>query len=170
MIDRYVDHRLIHIVPAASKMLFQLLGKIWKKLPNNSRRWLTRRLQASFTASAAGVITNEQGQVLLLNHVLRPVSGWGLPGGFLNAGEQPEAAFRREILEETGLELKDIRLERIRTMQRHMEIIFAATGVGEASVKSREITELGWFDVENMPPEMSLDQQFMIRGLLRPGE
>ncbi len=150
-------------------MLFNILGKIWKKLPKTFRRWLTRRFQASFTASAAGVITNDRGQVLLLNHVLRPVSGWGVPGGFLNAGEQPEAAFRREILEETGLELKDIRLERIRTMQRHMEIIFSATGVGKATVQSREITELGWFDVENMPPEMSLDQQFMIRQVLDRG-
>src|SRR5438552_2393758 len=105
-------------------MLIETLGKIWKVLPRNSRRWLTRRLQPHFTVSAAGVITNDRGEVLLLNHVLRPVSGWGLPGGFLNAGEQPEAAFAREIREETGLELSDVKLAHSRTMQRHIEIIF----------------------------------------------
>jgi 8-oxo-dGTP diphosphatase len=151
-------------------MLISLIAKFWKILPPNSRRWLTRRFQPSFTASAAGLITNDEGQVLLLNHVLRPKSGWGMPGGFLNKGEQPEAGLRREIREETGLELADIRLARIRTMQRHLEIIFTAKGVGEASVKSREITELGWFDLDAMPPEMSLDQQFLIRKILCPDD
>jgi ADP-ribose pyrophosphatase YjhB (NUDIX family) len=149
-------------------MLITLLGKFWKVLPPNSRRWLTRRFQANFTASSAALITNENGEVLLLNHVLRPRSGWGMPGGFLNKGEQPEAALRREIREETGLELADIRLARIRTMQRHLEIIFVARGVGEASVQSREITELAWFNIDAMPPDMSLDQQFLIRKILRP--
>ena len=105
-----------------------------------------------------------------MNHVLRPVSGWGLPGGFMNAGEQPEEAFRREIREETGLELSDVILTRIRTLQRHIEIIFVAKGIGEAAVKSREIIELDWFDLDNMPGEMSLDQQFLILKILRPDE
>lgn len=139
-------------------------------MPPNSRRWLTRRFQVSFTASAAGLVKNESGQVLLLNHVLRPRSGWGMPGGFLNKGEQPEAALRREIREETGLELTDIRLARIRTMQRHLEIVFVAKSLGEASVQSREITELAWFDLDSMPYEMSVDQQFLIRSILSPDE
>jgi ADP-ribose pyrophosphatase YjhB (NUDIX family) len=150
------------------QLLINIFGKIWKILPPNSRRWLTRRFQASFTASAAGVITDQEGRVLLLDHVLRPRSGWGLPGGFLDKGEQPENALRREIREETGLELRDICLNRVRTMERHLELIFTAKAVGEASVSSREIKELRWFDVENMPPEMSLSQQFLIRSILRP--
>lgn len=137
-------------------------------MPRRARQTVTRAFQVRFTVSAAGVIINEKGEVLLLNHVLRPVSGWGVPGGFLNLGEQPEAAFRREIREETGLELRDVTLYRSRTFKRHIEIIFLAKGVGEAKVLSREITELGWFTVENMPKDMSLDQQFLIRKALLP--
>ncbi len=148
-------------------MLLGLIGKLWKTMPKEARRWLTRRFQTGFTVSAAGVVTNESGEVLLLNHVFRPVSGWGLPGGFLDAEEQPEAAICREIREETGLELSDVRLVHVRTLQRHIEIIFVAKGIGEAAVKSREITELGWFDLDNMPGEMSLDQQFLILKILR---
>lgn len=151
-------------------MLTRLIGTIWKKLPKNGRRWLTRRFQDSFTVSAAGIITNENGQILLLNHFLRPVSGWGLPGGFMDAGEQPEETLRREIREETGIELSDIRMVRTRTLHRHIEIIFAANGIGEPVVKSREITELGWFDLDNMPKEMSLDQQFLVLRVLGPEE
>jgi ADP-ribose pyrophosphatase YjhB (NUDIX family) len=89
----------------------------------------------------------------------------------MDKGEQPDAALRREIREETGLELADITLYRCRTLRRHIEIIMMARGIGEAEVKSREITELGWFDVDDLPPEMSLDQQFLIRGaLLRGGD
>ena len=135
-------------------------------MPRRLRVLVSRSVQTNFTVSAAGVIVNDAGEVLLLNHVLRPDSGWGVPGGFLNAGEQPEAAFRREIREETGLELRDVTLYRARTIKRHIEIIFLATAVGEASVQSREIIELDWFKIEEIPPEMSLDQQFLVRKAL----
>ena len=147
-------------------MLYTIVGKIWKIMPRKLRTLAARSIQVKFTVSAAGVITNEKGEVLLLNHVLRPVSGWGIPGGFLESGEQPEAGFRREILEETGLDLRDVNLLRARTLKRHIEIIFVATAVGEATVKSGEIIELGWFTVENIPKEMSFDQQFLVRKAL----
>ena len=151
-------------------MLIEILGNVWKKMPKGARRWLTRRFQANFTVSAAGVVTNDRREVLLLNHVLRPVSGWGLPGGFLDAGEQPEAAFRRELREETGLELSDVSFARIRTLHRHIEIIFRAAAIGEPAIRSLEITDLGWFDLDNMPADMSLDQRFLIMKIVRPDE
>ena len=139
---------------------------VWQTMPRGLRLGITRATQTKFTISAAGVITNEAGEVLLLNHILRPKSGWGVPGGFLNDGEQPEDALRREIKEETGLELLDVRLHRVRTRLRHIEIYFLATGVGTPQVLTREITELGWFALDNMPPEMALDQQFLIRAAM----
>ena len=137
-------------------------------LPPWARRRVTRLSQGKFTASVAGIITNEKGEILLLNHVFRPVSGWGLPGGFLEFGEQPEAALRREITEETGLDLRDVTVYRVRILKQHIEIMFTALGVGEARVLSREIKGLGWFEVENIPKEMSLDQHFLIRKVLLP--
>jgi 8-oxo-dGTP diphosphatase len=147
-------------------MLVRVFGKVWKTMPKRARHWVTRLSQASFTVSAAAVVTNEAGEVLLLNHLLRPASGWGLPGGFINAGEQPDDAVRREIREETGLELRNIRLVRVRTLRRHIEIIFAAQAAGEPRVMSREIIELGWFAVDKMPPDLALDQQFIVKEAL----
>lgn len=58
---------------------------------------------------AAGVlILNEAGH-LLLQH--RTDDGlWGIPGGMVELGESTEEAARREIVEETGLRVGELRL------------------------------------------------------------
>lgn len=124
--------------------------------------------QPTFNVSVAGIITDDNGHVLLLNHLLRPRSGWGLPGGFIKFGEQPEAAFRRELREETGIDLRDVRLLKTRTFKRHVEILFTAKSSGKGTVSSREILDLEWFAPDDIPPEMNLDQQFLIRKVLLP--
>ncbi|MFD8413239.1 MULTISPECIES: NUDIX domain-containing protein [unclassified Streptomyces] len=59
---------------------------------------------ARATASAAAVITDEQGRVLIVNPVYK--ERWNLPGGHLDEGELPSAAARREVLEELGLDVE----------------------------------------------------------------
>jgi 8-oxo-dGTP diphosphatase len=55
----------------------------------------------------AGVIWNEAGQVLLIRRRNPPRAGqWSLPGGKLERGESLHQALRREIREETGLEVE----------------------------------------------------------------
>ena len=149
-------------------MLLDLASKTWKVLPKQVRTFITRRMQPKFTVSVTGIITNEAGQVLLLDHLLRPGSGWGPPGGFVERGEQPEAALRREIKEETTLALANVQLIRTRTFKRHIEIIYTAKAVGEARAVSREIRSLQWFEIDDIPGEMSLDLQFAIRNALLP--
>ena len=136
-------------------------------LPPWLRLRIVRATQSKFTVSAAAIITNENGQVLLLNHAFRPYSGWGLPGGFLTPREQAEDAIRRELLEETGLELEDLKMFRIRTIGPHVEILFTAKANETGEVKSpREILELGWFDVDAMPNKLSNSQKRLIESVL----
>lgn len=147
-------------------MIRERIGFAWKILPPWLRMKIIRTTQQKFTVSAAAIITNKTGEVLLLNHVLRPFSGWGLPGGFLAAGEQPEEAIRRELREETGIELERLRMLRIRTLERHVEMLFVAIADGEPAVKSREILELGWFTVGSMPAGMPRAQTELIKVVL----
>ena len=58
------------------------------------------------------VIQDADGRILLLQRS-QPFHGetvlkWDIPGGRIKVGEQQEEALRREILEETGLTLKQI--------------------------------------------------------------
>ncbi|MER6316471.1 NUDIX hydrolase [Streptomyces sp. NPDC001581] len=54
-------------------------------------------------ASAAAIVTDEQGRVLIVNPIHKP--RWNLPGGRINYGELPRAALARELREELGLKL-----------------------------------------------------------------
>jgi ADP-ribose pyrophosphatase YjhB (NUDIX family) len=49
------------------------------------------------------VIFNDFGQVLLAEHTFRPDHPWGLPGGWIERGENPARAIQREIKEELNL-------------------------------------------------------------------
>ena len=61
-----------------------------------------------FAVTAGAIITDDSGRVLLLKHRFRPGTGWGMPGGFMEEGEQPEEALRRELREEIGLEVEEV--------------------------------------------------------------
>ncbi|HVQ55858.1 MAG TPA: NUDIX domain-containing protein [Pyrinomonadaceae bacterium] len=147
-------------------MLKKAVRRIWRFLSPGMRARLVRSVQTSFTVSAAAIVTNEEGKVLLLNHVLRPDSGWGYPGGFVNKGEQAEDAIRREVREETGIRLDKLELHDVRNSGTHIEILFVAKSVGEPEVRSREIIELGWFGIDDFPQELPRRQQEQIRKAL----
>jgi ADP-ribose pyrophosphatase YjhB (NUDIX family) len=55
---------------------------------------------------AVGVVFNSTGQILLVEHVFRPNYNWGLPGGWVERGENPASAVRRELEEELGLKIE----------------------------------------------------------------
>jgi len=154
-------------------MLKSLAAKAWRGTPLFVRRagvWLT---QPRFAVTAGAVVCDERGRVLLLRHVLRKGSGWGVPGGFLKSGEQPEEALRRELREEIGLELDSVELAFIRTLTgvRQVEVIFRAAMKSDALArieKGFEIDRAEWFETDSLPDSVSQDQRRIIsRALAR---
>ena len=149
-----------------------MLGALWRRAPRGFRRLSVRLSQARFTVTTGGVIVDDSNRILLLNHVFRAGSGWGIPGGFMNKGEQPEDALRREVREEIGLDLERMEMVFVRTLKKtdQIEIYFRASPRGTSEPRSIEIKSAAWFKLDEMPESLSRDQRKIINHILNASE
>ena len=60
-------------------------------------------MEATHLVSVAALVTNENGEILL---VKSPCRGWEYPGGLIEPGETFQEALRREVKEEAGVEIE----------------------------------------------------------------
>ena len=149
----------------ASRVLAKLFGYIWRYLPGALRRRLVRLGQRRFTVTAGAFVFDDEGRILLLEHEFRDDSRWGIPGGFLSKGEQPEQALRRELREEVALEISEVELFFARTLPkpRQIEIYFSCRAANAPTPSSFEIRKAQWFAVSDLPRDLSEDQRTMIK-------
>ena len=143
------------------------MARVWRALPPRIRRWSMRATQTRFTVTAGALIFNDAGQILLLKHRFRAGSGWGIPGGFLERGEQPEQALRRELREEIGLEVSHVEIFSARSFKRprQVEILFrcrANARIGQLKPRTMEVEKAEWFSVQNLPEGLPSDQRLII--------
>ena len=128
------------------------------------RLWTMRLAHARFTVSAGAVIINDTGEVLLLKHRFRAGSGWGLPGGFMEAGEQPIDALRRELREEIGLEVDDVKILAVRSFKKpkQVEVLFRARANAQVRSQTIEVERAEWFAIDALPEGLPRDQRSYI--------
>src|SRR6185369_10709384 len=102
----------------------------------------------------------------------RADQGWGVPGGFIVKGEQPEEALRRELREEISIDIDEVKLLFTRTLVRlkQIEIYYRARVVGEPKPSSFEIKQAQWFTLDNLPSSLSKDQRKLIARALSVNE
>ncbi|HET8781450.1 MAG TPA: NUDIX domain-containing protein [Pyrinomonadaceae bacterium] len=152
-------------------MLENLSSKLWRFLPARFRRWSVRLAHARFTVTAGAIVFNDAGEVLLLKHRFRAGSGWGLPGGFLEAGEQPLDALRRELREEIGMEIKDVEVFATRSFRKpqQVEVLFLCRANGSARPQNMEIERAEWFSLKSLPEGLPKDQRHLVERAARDG-
>jgi len=133
-------------------------------LPVRVRRWSMRVTHTRFTVTAGAIIFNDRGQVLLLKHRFRAGSGWGLPGGFLERGEQPVDALRRELREELGLEIEDVEIFTARSFRKpkQVEVLFRGRADGPVNPRTMEVERAEWFSLDALPEGLPRDQRRLI--------
>ena len=123
-----------------------------------------RLAHTRFTVTAGAVIFNDKREVLLLKHRFRAGSGWGLPGGFMELGEQPIDALRRELREEIGLELDDVEVFAARSFRKpkQVEVLFRARANAEVKSRTMEVERAEWFALDALPQGLPRDQRVYI--------
>jgi NAD+ diphosphatase len=105
--------------------------------------------------SPAIIVLVERGDELLLARSHRSAPGiYSVLAGFVEPGETLEAAVEREVKEEVGLRIKDIRYfgSQPWPFPHSLMIAFTATYAdGEIVLDESEMEDAQWFTVENLP-------------------
>jgi len=101
------------------------------------------------------VLIERDNQLLLARSRRFATPMYSVLAGFVEPGESLEEAVVREVREEVGLSLKDIRYfgSQPWPFPHSLMVGFTATyASGEISLDETEIEDAGWFSVENLPP------------------
>ncbi|MFF4870790.1 NUDIX domain-containing protein [Streptomyces sp. S1] len=117
--------------------------------------------QLLFLPGVSAVVFDDRGRVLLGR---RSDNGrWAIIGGIVEPGEQPADCAVREVYEETAVRCEVERIVIVETLRKpvvypngdqcqFMDVTFRCRAVGgQARVNDDESTEVGWFDVDDLP-------------------
>ena len=139
------------------------LLRIWRVLPMWIHVLAMRTYRAKFRASVAAMVFDEQGRILLFKHTYRKFE-WGIPAGGLEYNEQPENAIVREFFEETGMQIKveKLLLAESSKEDRNISLIFLCKIVSGTFKESHEISEMKYFEVNDLP-QMLFAEKNLIR-------
>lgn len=100
------------------------------------------------------VLVHKGNDILLARHVQRNQNIYACIAGFMEAGETAEQAVAREIKEETGIQVKNIRYFGSQSWPFPSQLMLGFTAEyesGELRLQEDEISEAAWFHRDNLP-------------------
>ncbi len=108
------------------------------------------------TAGARAILVRE-GKILLVKHTY--LESWFIPGGGLKKNETYEQAIRRELQEELGITIFDLKLLGIYNNfyegKSDSIVVFTSENFTEPEMKDKEIEDFRYFDPTQLPDKTS---------------
>ncbi|RAQ94814.1 NUDIX domain-containing protein [Thermogemmatispora tikiterensis] len=106
---------------------------------------------ARFRVGVFALIFDDEGRVLLVHR--NDIDWWNLPGGGMELGETVEEAMRREVREETGLEVVVERLVGVYSKPQKQEVVltFRCRVVGGVLTPTEEARDCRYFPPQALP-------------------
>ncbi len=134
--------------------LLPWLLRVWRQLPSPLKLLYLRLRYIRFAVGVAALIRDERGRVLVVRRTYSREEPWALPGGWLEGGESIEDSLERELLEETGLQ---VRVGKIIATDRDdfvLSVLVQAELVEGTSLHgfraSAEVSELAWIETVDL--------------------
>ena len=112
-------------------------------------------------------------KVLLIQRGVEPNKGfWGTPGGYVGWDESAEDTVKREVKEETNLDVSSLKLVKVASSpSRHpkqvINIVYL-TKVEDGNLKhGDDALDAKWFPINNLPEQLALDHKENIEDTIR---
>ncbi len=108
--------------------------------------------------TATAIVIGQAGEIMLTRRAIEPFLGmWDLPGGFIHINEDPVDAVRRELLEETGLEIEVTGYlgtfpDSYGDAGFTLNLYYTAVVRSGTPVAADDVSEIGWFAPDALPP------------------
>jgi ADP-ribose pyrophosphatase YjhB (NUDIX family) len=156
----------IHLNMQKNKLVFmKYLLNVWREFPFGLQLFITGFVRPRYRVAIAAIIFDDKGCILLCEHTYRKFFPWGLPGGGLERGERPEDGVRREVREETGLE---VRVEKLlcavsSPINHHISLIYLCKIAGGVFVPNFEISQTRFFSLDGLPSLLPAEQALIER-------
>lgn len=127
-------------------------------------------MKQKFTIGVFGIIRDEDNRVLFC--LRNDYDMWNLPGGALEKGESPWEGVIREVKEETGLDVKVIRLAGIYSKTDKSDIVFSfeCKIIAGKIILNAEAKDIQYFAFNEIPQNTSRRQVERVRDLLENKE
>ena len=105
-------------------------------------------------APAVIVRVEKEGQILLAQHVQRIPDLWTCLAGYVELGESLEDCVRREVKEEAGIDVDDVRYAGSQHWPYPNQLMVGFTAqwkAGELKLQAEELSAARWFDPHDLP-------------------